>query len=231
MCGLFGFVSTNGQGPSLSTLRDIAINTETRGHHSFGFAWIDGSNRMRCYKQTGAISNNLSRLRMLSDARMIVGHCRWATRGQVTYQNAHPFPCDGGWVMHNGTIDDSCGIQSHFDVMPQTDCDSETIALLIEQLPGTLTSRVIETIAHCATSNFAMLGLWKSPARLVIGKAGKHLNITRTRRGYYFASLPDALPGSPKPIRNETVTIFSFHGGETLVRSQPIDATDQPLFS
>jgi hypothetical protein len=41
MCGIFGFLSKGGTGPNLARLRRIAAETETRGRHAFGLAWID----------------------------------------------------------------------------------------------------------------------------------------------------------------------------------------------
>lgn len=230
MCGLFGFASTNGQGPNLETLAKMAIDTESRGDHSFGFAWIDGDNRLRSYKQVGAISQNLPRLRMLADARMLIAHCRYATHGEVNIANAHPFASDGGWIAHNGIIGDHSRLVRRFDLQPQTECDSETIALLIENLRGTLLDRVERTIRHCADSHFAMLGVWKNPARLVIGKSGKHLSWSRVRRGVYFASLGRALPGKSEAIQNETLVSFTFKGGALDIQSRRLSAPACELF-
>lgn len=231
MCGLFGFVATDASyGPEMALLKEIAINTETRGDHSFGFAWLDDQNRLRSYKQVGAISDNLPRLRMVRGASMIIGHCRWASRGAINYRNAHPFPCDGGWVMHNGTIGHSDTLNRRYKLSPQTECDSETIAMLMEHFRGTLVERVTSTIDQCATSSFAMLGLWKSPGRLVIGRAGNPLHIAKTDAGYYFASLPDALPRGATSIKNHSVMLFSRQGGMTRVRSVNL-ARSESLFS
>ena len=41
MCGIFGYIAKHGRGPDLARLRRIALETETRGRHAFGLAWLD----------------------------------------------------------------------------------------------------------------------------------------------------------------------------------------------
>ena len=41
MCGIFGFITKDGNGPDLARLRRIAAETQTRGNHAFGLAWLD----------------------------------------------------------------------------------------------------------------------------------------------------------------------------------------------
>ena len=76
-----------------------------RGPHAFGFAWLDWEGRLRMFKQTGKITSNLGLLRMMKNARIIVGHCRYATHGAPENNlNNHPHPADGGWIVHNGVV-------------------------------------------------------------------------------------------------------------------------------
>ena len=66
MCGIFGFVSHDGRGPRAATLEKIAANTELRGPHSWGVAWIDPRGRLRMYKSPGRITDDLGRLAELT---------------------------------------------------------------------------------------------------------------------------------------------------------------------
>lgn len=39
-----------------------------------------------------------------TDERPIAMHARFATHGHVDLHNCHPYPLDGGWLMHNGVL-------------------------------------------------------------------------------------------------------------------------------
>lgn len=194
MCGLFGFAaSTQNDSLNLAVLEQIAIDTESRGPHSFGLAWIDSRNRLRMFKQTGRISRNLDVLQMVVDAKLLIGHCRFATHGEINAINAHPHPSDGGWIMHNGQIFDYQSINEEYALSPVSDCDSETIGLLIEELDGTMVERVAKACRVCAGGPFAMMGIWKSPNRMMLARSGNPLHIGSANEGHYFASRPNAL--------------------------------------
>src|SRR5947208_1937574 len=88
MCGVFGFMSREGGRVNLQALARVAEVTQRRGPHAFGFAWIDRRGRLKCYKQTGRITDHLGLLAMAADARMLIGHCRWATQGNPLHLGA-----------------------------------------------------------------------------------------------------------------------------------------------
>ncbi len=147
MCGVFGFISEEGRPFNPRRMERIARATERRGPHAFGFAWIDSRGRLRSYKQTGRISDHLGLLRMAADARLLIGHCRYATHGDYHNNlNNHPFTCDGGHIVHNGTIPNHELLNDVHELWPVTECDSETLALLIEQGEGTLAERCAHAV-------------------------------------------------------------------------------------
>lgn len=212
MCGVFGFVSYNGHGPNLNRLKLIAEATESRGRHAFGFAWIDGRNRLRMYKQPGAISDHLDTLELLADARMLIGHCRYATHGLPSERiNNHPHPADGGWVVHNGIMREYADIMHACGVPMVTHCDSEALSALIEIGAGSFWERCRDAASYADGAPLALLGLWARPHRLVAVSAGNplHVGTVRGSRRYYLASLPIDLPGTVKPVPHGTVLEFT----------------------
>lgn len=208
MCGVFGFVAKGSKGPSLTTLRDVAAATMQRGPHAWGMAWIDGAGRLKAYKQTGPIVDGLGLLAMARDARVLIGHCRYATHGDYRNNlNNHPHPADGGWIVHNGMIHRYRRLINEFGLHPVTECDSEVLGLLIETLDGALEERCREATGLAADGPLVMLGLWK-PGRLIAIRRGNPLHMGSNRSGHYLGSLRRSLPGRPQEIRDNTVLDF-----------------------
>ena len=241
MCGVFGYIAADGCRPNLKRLEEIAVTTERRGPHAFGMAWIDGRGRIRSFKQSGRISDHLSILAMAADARMIIGHCRYATVGDPKNNlNNHPHACDGGWMMHNGTIPNYEAINEEFNLAPVTDCDSETIALLIETLDGSLPARVAQAMEIVDAIPAVVLGLWKSPARLVVARRGNPLRVGRAASGVYIASLRGGMPANTRTITDDTVTVYRHCNGdilsheekfETYIPADEVGSDDADLFT
>lgn len=197
MCGVFGFVSYDGKGPDLKRLAGIAAVTEERGPHAFGFAWLDWSGRLNMFKRTGRITDHLAMLGLLANARLVVGHCRWATHGTPANNlNNHPHPADGGWIVHNGVIRGHERIAEVNDLHPHTDCDSEVLGLLIGSGEGNYRARCAEAAKAAGASPFVMLGLWSRPARLVAVRAGNPLSVGECKGGkrFYLGSYARELP-------------------------------------
>lgn len=196
MCGLFGFV---GGKLNLDALREIALATEAaRGGDAFGFAWVDSKGRLRSFKMPGALAARPHALDLAWDARMLMGHSRWATNGDARSNiNNHPFPCDGGWLAHNGTLPMHRQLASYWGVSPSSFCDSEVLAGLVEVAPdGPLPRRLAWAVSVGRQAMpQAALGLWPRPARLLAAVAGKPLHWTRQAGGTYLSSEGIHLPG------------------------------------
>lgn len=209
MCGIFGYISKTGAPVEMSTLARIAEITETRGPHAFGFSWIDGRGRLRMFKQSGRVSHHLEALSIASDARMLIGHCRYATHGSPDNNlNNHPHPCDGGWIVHNGVVANYLTMLEEYQLHPVTECDSEVLSLMVEEMDGHLTDRMLG-VASLASGCLATMGLWRSPRRLVAVRNGNPLHIGTTGAGFYLASLRTGLPGTVSHVKDASA--LSFH--------------------
>jgi glucosamine 6-phosphate synthetase-like amidotransferase/phosphosugar isomerase protein len=148
------------------------------------------------FKQTGRISSRLGILRMVEDAVMLIGHCRYATRGNAKDNlNNHPHSADGGWIVHNGTVHDYLIIEHQRGLSRISDCDSEILGRVIEDAEGTLLGRCVEA-AQETVSDLAFAGIWARPARLAIVRRGKPVfKRTIEGEGLYFSSCNRALGG------------------------------------
>jgi glucosamine 6-phosphate synthetase-like amidotransferase/phosphosugar isomerase protein len=223
MCGVFGFVSREGGKLNLGVLARVARVTERRGPHAFGFAWIDGRGRVKCYKQTGRIGDHLGLLAMAADARMLIGHCRFATQGDPADNiNNHPHPADGGWIVHNGQVRNYEQLLLEFGLFPVSDCDSEVLGLLVERGEGGVLERCRAAVqAACpdeprtlfdSSSPLVLLGLWPRPDRLVAVRRGNPLHSGQSEHGLYLASLADGLPGDVRALEDRTAYLFTGKG-------------------
>lgn len=88
----------------------------------------------RTYRQTGRLVDKLGVLAMAADARLLVGHLRYATHGEPSdMANNHPHPLDGaGWC----TTASSATMRNWPGSMtchPVTACDSEVLGLLADR--------------------------------------------------------------------------------------------------
>lgn len=222
MCGVFGFIMRQGEAPEMARLRRLALITQTRGAHAFGLAWIDSTGAMHTFKRPGPAQDYLDELDRCRDAIILVGHCRYATHGSpADNRNNHPHPTGAGQLIHNGVVHNHQDLIERYDLRPQTQCDSEVLALLIARCPGTVNQRAAWT-ANEALGDLVMLAVWRKPARLLVTRRGRPLHFSHNRSGYYFASLPEGLPGRPQPVTDRTSRVLGYQGGELAVLGQPI---------
>lgn len=196
MCGVFGFVSKKNDRVDLRVLRQIARTTELRGPHAWGMAWVDDKNRLRTFKQAGRITDTLALLGMAKGAKLLIGHCRYATHGDPG-NNLNNHPHDGGdaWVVHNGQIRHYESLIAKHRLRPHTDCDSEVIGLMLKKFCGEPINRMVRACNEAkGLWPFVSLALW--PDRLLAAQAnGQPLHIGETRNAYWLASLTPGLPG------------------------------------
>jgi len=235
MCGVFGFVADGNGELNLSRLEKIARVTERRGPDAFGFAWIDRRGKLHCFKQTGRITDYMGILAIAEEATMLIGHCRWATHGNFTSNvNNHPHPSDGGWIVHNGTLPRFEDVINDYSLSPVSDCDSEVLGLLVEQFDGSIGERCAKAVEAAAPGErgqpLVMLGLWSRPNRLAVVRRGNPLHWAKTKAGVYLASLPDEMPGTPKPVKNDSVHVFTPKTGCKFRSIGTVRSTSRTLF-
>lgn len=112
MCGLWGAVSRVLTPNELDNVQILADLSKYRGSHSTGVAFINRTKKntkwsfqKRCIPSTFFLADKaVHDMFKEPDAVVVMGHCRAATIGDVTPQNAHPL--HKGYIIgcHNGTI-------------------------------------------------------------------------------------------------------------------------------
>lgn len=138
MCGLVGMAG-NFIDADKKAFRNLLRFDVVRGEHSTGVATVDkGSEMIHLYKKVGAPDLLFSAYEDFElngtykgpDAKLFIGHNRYATKGAVTDDNAHPFYHGGIVGAHNGTLDTVFGLKdgNKFAV------DSEAIFYTLSQM-------------------------------------------------------------------------------------------------
>lgn len=233
MCSIFGYVARQNKSIDLGIVREIVSANISRGPHAFGFSWIDSVGTLRAYRQAGRLTDQMGALSMARDARMLIGHLRYATHGSPADNiNNHPHPCDGGWVVHNGVIRNDDELVKEYRLPMVSVCDSEVLALLIERSQGARIERVVEGIDK-TEGQLAMMGLWSRPGLLVAGRRGNPLHFGHHGTGTYLATLRDGMPGKATPMAEGKVVQFARSNGKIVMRSKSVHkarATQSVLF-
>jgi amidophosphoribosyltransferase len=222
MCGIFGFITSEGEGPEIARLRRIALVTQSRGEHAFGLAWLDQDGSMHTFKQPGPARSHLDELARCRNAVVLVGHCRFATHGSpADNRNNHPHVAGAGFFVHNGVIYNHRQLLQQYKLAPQTQCDSEVLGLLMARCAGTIVQRSAWA-ANQVQGDLAMLGVWRGPARILVCRRGRPLHYGQGRDGYYFGSLPGGLPGRVKPVADCSTRVLAYQDGALHLGGDPI---------
>ena len=135
MCGIVGYVGPKStQDVLLGGLRRL----EYRGYDSAGISVISGG-QLATRKKAGKLDNLVADIKAhpIAEARIGIGHTRWATHGAPTDQNAHPHlggPASKLALIHNGIIENFSELKQELLASGTTfasETDSEVAAHLI----------------------------------------------------------------------------------------------------
>lgn len=145
MCGLVAMHTIEKQGflgYDKDELKQMLILNSLRGAHSTGIAGIDMQtegaevNLIRGigspYQLFGYDASDKFFARMVSDFSTIIGHGRYATKGAINADNAHPFKEGHITLAHNGVINNYFNLKD-WTKHKHIEVDSHLIAALIAE--------------------------------------------------------------------------------------------------
>ncbi|MDX1550412.1 MAG: glutamine--fructose-6-phosphate transaminase (isomerizing), partial [Lysobacter spongiicola] len=176
MCGIVGAIADRDVVPALI---EGLKRLEYRGYDSAGIAVFDGQS-MRRVRRTGRVSEMEAAAQAEGfNARLGIGHTRWATHGGVTENNAHPHVSFGELaVVHNGIIENHDEQRDRLRAAGYTfesDTDTEVIAHLVHfhQQQGLDLLAAVQTAVRELTGAYAIALVSKSePERMIAARMG-----------------------------------------------------------
>ena len=181
MCGIIGMASKHefGSNDIIKMLKRL----EYRGYDSFGIV-----------TDKGMMEKEVGEIKPVKENRcsMALAHCRWATHGGVTRENAHPHTdCTGNiFLVHNGIISNYQELKNKLVGHKFTsETDTEVIAHFFEESLKTndIKSSVLEFF-RIAQGEFAIVMMLKGDKNLYALKRGSPLSLGLLDDGNVLAS-------------------------------------------
>ena len=130
MCGIFGYTGILDARERLLT---GLTHLEYRGYDSCGLC-LEKDGKYKTVKTASRVDNLRRVSENLPKSTCGISHTRWATHGEVSEKNAHPFKVGGVILVHNGIIENYATIKSKLigqGITFNSDTDSEALCGLI----------------------------------------------------------------------------------------------------
>lgn len=196
MCAICGYYCFSELKPEKSVLKELLINSQTRGKDATGIGYIkDGSLVIK--KQAIPASEFVSCLDETELPGIMIMHCRQATQGRPDEQaNNHPiFTKSGLALVHNGIVLNDRELFEQHNLERDGQVDSEIIAKLVEKEGRFNNLKMLDEIE----GGFTFAAIWtKFPSQLLLVKHDNPLAVAIDTKQdiLYFASSTEILKAS-----------------------------------
>lgn len=198
MCGIVAYIGNREACPLI--IKGLK-RLEYRGYDSSGVALIEDS-ELNIYKKKGKVSDLESQLTDKNlNAKIGIGHTRWATHGEPNDVNAHPhFSNDRKLaIIHNGIIENYAAIKQNLiqkGHVFQSATDTEVLIHFIEDIQketGTSLEEAVRLALLEVVGAYAIVVMSVDfPDQLIAARKGSPLVIGVGKDEFFFAS--DATP-------------------------------------
>ena len=197
MCGIVGYIGYRDAQPVI--LKGLK-RLEYRGYDSAGIALLNGDITME--KVAGKVQALEEAIRdHPQEAKVGIGHTRWATHGEPTRNNAHPHFSENGKIslIHNGIIENHKSLKEELMNRGHTfrsETDTEVLVHLIEDIQEK-EEKPLEEAVRIALAKvvgaYAIVVMGQDdPRTLIAARKGSPLVVGIGNEEYFLAS--DATP-------------------------------------
>ena len=202
MCGIVGYI---GWREAVPILLQGLKRLEYRGYDSAGLALLNGD-LLSVIKQKGSVSGleaaTVTLPEEMRNATIGIGHTRWATHGEPSDRNAHPFLNASRDIalIHNGIVENFSVLKR--ELLSQgyiflSDTDSEALVHLIDRIWKSDSSLDLESATRNALRHVdGAYGICvissREPDKIIVARKGSPLVIGLGTGEYFIAS--DAAP-------------------------------------
>lgn len=194
MCGQLGIIFENAERDrnQIEHLTDIftglLFQSETRGPHATGMAWVKQDGEHRLFKRPipasefvrdkafGEVLGDVD-----SSVTVLMGHTRFVTRGNAAInENNHPLRTGDCLVTHNGTILNADHLFRRFHFERHADVDSEIIGRIADAciVDGRIDVNALrDGLALCRGQMSAVIVAKSDPGAVIIAKGNRPLEL------------------------------------------------------
>lgn len=202
MCGIAGYIKGNEKIVD-KELIELLKNLEYRGYDSAGVATL--YKNIDIVKNEGSISNLESMLKGDENATLGIAHTRWATHGEPSKVNAHPFSSiSGEWaIVHNGIIENYSALKSEVlswkNILFSSKTDSEVVAHLLDKYNQKNKIKTLIQVCRNIVGSFAFVCINKTDKdSLFLAKRKSPLYVAEEKGEIFVASDPICFEGKAK---------------------------------
>ncbi len=191
MCGIFGYI---GEKQAVPLLIEGLKKLEYRGYDSAGI--VAYSNKaLVIEKALGKIADlekSISKKKI--NAKLAIGHTRWATHGRPSKENAHPHDdCTGSVVIvHNGIIENFEEIKAVLSARGhvfKSQTDTEVLVHLIEEKMKLGLEKAVREAVKKVRGSYALAVISKKePDRIIVVRKGSPLIIGLGEKENFISS-------------------------------------------
>jgi len=176
MCGIVGYIGKNNS--AINFVIDALKKLEYRGYDSAGIGFLL-NNQISTIKSVGEVKRLENKIKDFNCVSNIaIGHTRWATHGEPSEVNCHPFVDNDNNIVlvHNGIIENYEEIKKQLlnnKVKFSSQTDSEVAVQLLRQSKQKSNLLKISELTKKLKGSFALVIIFKNEPNVIYGVCHK----------------------------------------------------------